>query len=221
MFYNKELIDWEKIKLVILDVDGTLYNQKKLRKIMFFKILKFYISRPFYWREVMILIEYRKQRERNALFSHSNIEYYQYQWVSKKMEIPIETVKHLIDRWIYKEPLKYINKCRYSGIEKFLEKLEQNKIIVAFFSDYPAHEKLKSLNISSANIFCSTDKEIDELKPSSKGLEVISEKLGIPIENCFLIGDRDDRDGKCAHHLNMPYIIISRNGNDFFENLWP
>jgi FMN phosphatase YigB (HAD superfamily) len=28
-------IDWQKIKAVIFDVDGTLYNLKKMRRLMF------------------------------------------------------------------------------------------------------------------------------------------------------------------------------------------
>ena len=39
-------INWQNVKVVIFDVDGTLYEQSTLRKKMLLSLLTFYIKRP-------------------------------------------------------------------------------------------------------------------------------------------------------------------------------
>ncbi|WP_196795358.1 HAD hydrolase-like protein [Richelia intracellularis] len=32
--------------------------------------------------------------------------------------------------------------------------------------------------------------------------------MGVSVEDCLLIGDRDDRDGECARRAGMKYFIL-------------
>jgi FMN phosphatase YigB (HAD superfamily) len=57
---------------------------------------------------------------------------------------------------------------------------------------------------------CATKKEVDRFKPHPAGLILTAKKLGVPVTNCFFIGDRDDKDGECARRAGMPYLILSR-----------
>lgn len=42
------------------------------------------------------------------------------------------------------------------------------------------------------------------------GLFVIVETLGVSVEDCLFIGDRDERDGECARKAGMTYLLLER-----------
>ncbi len=202
------LIKEKNIRAVIFDVDGTLYNQKKLRRLMFFEIIKHYSTRPWRWKEIKILQDFRDQREKNASVNCENIEKVQYEWGAKVSGVSPEQVKGVTAQWIFQYPLKHLYHCRYPGVCRFMEELKEQEIITAVFSDYPSAEKLSALQVSPHHLFSSTDKDIDRLKPDPRGLFVISQRLDLPVECCLFIGDREDRDGECARRAGMPYYIL-------------
>ena len=57
---------------------------------------------------------------------------------------------------------------------------------------------------------CSTDREVDRLKPDPTGLFVTAKKLQVAVENCLYVGDRDEKDGACARNAGMKYLILDR-----------
>ncbi|UNC93645.1 HAD family hydrolase [Candidatus Contubernalis alkaliaceticus] len=202
------LIKEKNVQAVIFDVDGTLYDQKKLRRLMFFAVIKYYSIRPWRLKEIKVLQDFRGQREKNASVVCQDIEKVQYEWGAKASGVSPEQVKKVTAQWIFQYPLKYLYRCRYPGVCRFMEKLKEQKIITAVFSDYPAAEKLSALQVSPHHIFSSTDKNIDRLKPDPKGLLVAARSLNIPVEYCLFVGDREDRDGECARRAGMPYYIL-------------
>lgn len=203
-------IDWRKIKVVIFDVDGTLYDQRKLRKYMMVALLKYYIVNPLSLKELKILIDFRNEREKQAFKAVNDLENAQYIWGAQASGVSPERVRSVVNKWIFLIPLKYIAYCCYSGVLEFFENLSKRGIATAIFSDYPAKEKMSALGLSPCFILCSTDKNVDRFKPDPRGLFVIAEKLGVHIENCLFIGDRDERDGECARKAGMPYLILER-----------
>ncbi len=80
MFHKKLNINWLIVKAVIFDVDGTRYNQNKLRIYMLLNLLRYYITSPWCLRELKILRDFRRERERNAFNVEKNIESAQYNW---------------------------------------------------------------------------------------------------------------------------------------------
>ncbi len=204
--------DWHKVKVVIFDVDGTLYDQRKLRKYMLMALLKYYIVNPLCLKELKILIDFRNEREKQAFKTVNNLENAQYIWGAQASGVSPEMVRDVVKKWIFRIPLKYISYCCYLGVLEFFENLCKRGITTAIFSDYPAEEKMSALGLSPSYIVCSTDKNVDRFKPDPRGLFVITEKLGVSIENCLFIGDRDERDGECARKAGMPYLILKRRG---------
>ncbi len=56
---KKTIVDWKKVCAVIFDIDGTLYDQRMLRLLMFLDLLKYYLVRPSELKDVIILRYFR------------------------------------------------------------------------------------------------------------------------------------------------------------------
>ncbi len=213
-------IDWENLRAVIFDMDGTLYNQKRLRWIMALELLRACLKSPKHWQEARLIYHFRKEREKRALSKVLDIDKGQYNWAAEKLGVPPEVVREAVHKWMYEVPLRHLYGCRYSGAGRFIGLLKRKGIRTAVFSDYPSADKLKALKISCDLIVSATDKGVDRLKPDPRGVFVIMDKLGVNPEQCLFIGDRDDRDGECAKRSGMNYLIVERaSADETYESL--
>jgi putative hydrolase of the HAD superfamily len=106
--------------------------------------------------------------------------------------------------------LKHITRYVYPGVKDLFAILRQKKYKIGIFSDYPCHAKLQAIDLKVDTMVCATDEQVDRFKPHPAGLLFTARELGVPVMNCFFIGDRDDKDGECARRAGMPYLILSR-----------
>ncbi|ALI99899.1 HAD family hydrolase [Rufibacter tibetensis] len=203
-------LNWNKIKVVIFDVDGTLYTQSPLRKKMLFSLLSHYALRPWSWKDLLILHHFRAEREKKSGIPCKNLEDAQYEWCASKGNFPIPRIKKVVDYWMFNYPNKYLTGTMYPGVKTFFEALKQKNIKIGIYSDYKAVDKLKAMGLQADIIVSSTDKEVDNLKPNPRGLFYITEKLKVQPEECLFIGDRQELDGQCAIQANMPYLIVDK-----------
>lgn len=212
-------VDWDSLRAVILDVDGTLYDQGRLRSRMAAKLASHFLTRPWSLNDLYILYRFRKMREQLSEIPHSDVESTQYSTVAEALGCSRDRVKSVVSRWIYEEPLPLLKDCKYAGVDDFIALLRESGKHVAFYSDYPLAEKLEAMGISSDCNFCATDPSIDQLKPSPRGLTAILDKLGLEARECLMIGDRYERDGRSAESVGMPYIIIGKGDKRFYPSL--
>jgi phosphoglycolate phosphatase/putative hydrolase of the HAD superfamily len=197
-------------KAIIFDVDGTLYSKNKLRTFMFVEFIKFLTANPKHFYDLKIIWDFRRMRNTLSSFQGADLENYQYRLGAQWSRVSPEKVRQVIDKWIYKKPLRYLATCRYQGISELFSKVKESGIAIGIFSDYPAQDKLKSLQLPSDVIVCATDSEVNRLKPDPQGLRVTAMKLQKPVASCLFIGDRDEKDGECARRAGMPYFILNR-----------
>lgn len=215
-------IDWAKLKVLILDVDGTLYDQSKLRKKMLFYLLKYYLFRPSRIKELLILYHFRREREKKAGYHCLDLEAEQYNWCADQLKIPAYKVKAVVQKWIFEFPNAYLPSCVYPDVIRFLELIKQSGIKIAIYSDYDASKKLDYMNIVTDLIVASTDPQINSLKPNPRGLQYIIEALDVKPSSCLFIGDREELDGLCAANAGIAFLNVKKEKygpHKFFNQL--
>lgn len=195
-------------KLLIFDVDGTLYFQKPLRLTMAIRLGLYYCLRPHKIKEVFALQDFRKLRESRVSDGSEPIDNAIYSEVAAKYKMPAQAVEHLVKQWIYDAPLKHLNRYTDFRLRNLIKKARDSGTTVVTFSDYPASDKLIAMDIEVDAQFASTDSHINTLKPDDKGLRVILDTMGINPGQCLMIGDRDEKDGECARRAGVDYIIL-------------
>ncbi len=203
-------IDWGNIKLVIFDVDGTLYDQHKLRWRMFFALIRHFLLRPHKLKELFILKTFRKEREKKKDRQFDNLELAQYEWCHLKTGVDTGRIRAIISYWMQEYPLRYLPEFVYPGIHELFSGLKQLQIPVAILSDYPAEEKLKSMGLNADFVVSATHPEINSLKPDPKGLLFIAEQFNVNTQDCLYIGDRHDTDQEAARRAGMNCILADR-----------
>lgn len=220
---DENKINLSKIKVVIFDVDGTLYDQSKLRRKMLLELLKYYLVRPWRLKELLILSHFRSERENKNNYNDAGlIEDLQYEWCAVKGNYSLTDVKEIVKQWMFVFPNPYLKQYVFEGVNTFFNFLKQSNIKIAIYSDYKADDKLKSMGLEADLIVSSTDTYINKLKPNPEGLNFIVKHFTVSKEECLFIGDRQEMDAECAINAQMPYIILSKNKkekNEFFINL--
>lgn len=211
-------------RAIIFDVDGTLYDQRKLRFFMLLEMLLCCIRRPRTIDDLRILRDFRRVREKNSYCVDANIEALQFVWGARASRVQVEKVRRIVQEWVFTRPLPHLGVCCYPGIYKVFSVLRERGVPIGVFSDYPAKDRMDFLELKADILVSATDKDVDRLKPDPKGLIVVASKLDKPVKECLFIGDRDDKDGECARRAGMPYFILNqRRGirsdglNSFFE----
>lgn len=213
-------ISWDTLELIIFDVDGTLYDQSKLRKKMFFALISYYLVRPWKYNDLLILYYFRKEREAHAGTEVENLEEAQYEWCAKKVDASMAEIRRVVEQWMFKFPNRYLAACSYPGLSSFFTALKKYQIATAVYSDYDAAEKLKHMNIEVDLTLSSTHPAVNALKPLPNGLNYILSEMKVKDKrNCLFIGDRSELDGSCADAAGVPFLLISKENVSFYEDL--
>lgn len=198
--------DWAHIDLVVFDVDGTLYDQRKLRLAMLRELL------GDAWRSrsldtVRTLRTFRHVRE--ALGEQPGVDFMhlQYSETAARHGKSMEVVRALTTEWLEQRPLPFLAACRYPHLQAVFAALRAGGKQVAALSDYPAKDKLKALGLQASPVVCATDPDVARLKPDPLGLHLILKRCGAQAHRTLMIGDRFDRDGAVAERAGVRALI--------------
>ena len=202
-------------KLVIWDLDGTLYFQKEFRLKMAMVLLQKLAFTPTHWKDAFVILKYRSLREKwDDSDTGRNLEERQYVETGKSFGMSSEQVKQIVSRWMLEEPLSHLKAYRDENAAKTIKKLQEKGIETVVYSDYPTVDKLKALDIMVSGSYAATDDEIACMKPNPKGLQYIIDKYQIAKADIIMIGDRMEKDGEVAKAVGIDYLILKRDRKD-------
>ena len=204
-------IDWDRYRLVIFDMDGTLYRQRPVQVAMAAKLL----ADALLTRRTTTLRTVRAFRHcRETLLDGStDLARDQYAVSAGMLGTTAEAVRAVTERWIEQEPLGILGRHRLAGVAELFASLRERGKTIAILSDYPAAAKLAALGLDAHFIACATDPDINRLKPHPRGIETLLQRAGVNREQCLMIGDRDDRDGEAARRAGVDCLILSRRAS--------
>ena len=200
------LLNWNDIDLVVFDVDGTLYDQRRLRLAMLRRLL----AATWRTRSLDTLLTLRTFRQvREALGDRPEADFMrlQYARTAARHHKTEDEVRVLTNEWMERQPLPLLAGCRYPHVDALFAGLRGAGKQVAVFSDYPAIDKLAALGLQAAPVVCATDAGVARLKPDPAGLLAILRRTGVDARRALMIGDRFDRDGVAASRAGMRALI--------------
>jgi len=186
----------EDYKVIILDMDGTLYFQPPFRFCMAFSLAAYYAVHFWRLRELFLLREIRKSREKGQFHpSERNAD---------------EKTRAVLAYWLYEYPLKYIWRFRDKKLISLVNGLKSGGAMIVVYSDYPADGKACAIGVDADRCYCADDGIVGCLKPNAAGLKNILHDIGADARDCLLIGDRYEKDGLCARGAGLDFVILPR-----------
>ncbi len=194
--------------LYVFDLDGTLYDQPRLRTQMALRLIGYYMLHPFSIKELFILKHFRKVKDG---WTKSSSEDDIIDQTAKDTGASFEKVRYVVQKWIYDSPLDVIKKTADRKLIGIIEELRGKGKKVVIFSDYPTKDKLEALGLTVDGQYGPDDDRLDELKPSPKGLLVIMEDYGVAAGDVLMIGDRQEKDGRSAEAAGVDSLILDRH----------
>lgn len=200
--------DWSRIELVAFDVDGTLYDQRRLRLRMM-REMGFHVLRTMSLDVPAVVGRYRRLREELGDAERDGFEDELIRQTCLATGRGDRLVRAIAQEWINDRPLPYLQACRYAGIASLFEGLRRHGKIIGVVSDYPAREKLAALGLSADVVVSATDAEVGILKPHPRGLLHLVARAGATPATTLLIGDRAERDGEAARRAGVSSLILS------------
>jgi phosphoglycolate phosphatase/putative hydrolase of the HAD superfamily len=213
-------IAWQKKKLVIFDVDGTLYSERLMRVLMMRELCTELLTKPSQWTVLQQVRIFRHVHEELAGTESSGLFARQVELTSHRLGIETSTVQRTVNEWMFFRPLRHLARCRFTDLPAFITALENSGTAVAFLSDYPCTEKIQALGLDARNAFWTDHPAIGASKPSPNTLTRVASQMGFETAASLLIGDRDDRDGEAARRAGMEYLIKSRRRHDDEHNFF-
>jgi phosphoglycolate phosphatase-like HAD superfamily hydrolase len=201
-------------KAVIFDVDGTLYDQRKLRLLMAWEMVICVLRQPGRIAELRILRHFRRMREKLGAEASFDLEGRQYVWPAQAPSRSPEKVRKLLQDWRFERPIAYLPSWRYPNTQALLAQLQQQGIPAGVFPDYPGINKLGALGLIARVVVSATRAEFNRRKPDPAGLPGAVVELGAPVPECSFMGGREAKDGECAWLAGMPGLILASRGKN-------
>jgi len=208
-----------EIAAVILDVDGTMYDQARVRRTMLWRILKSNAFSPgSLVRTARIVRAYRRVQEdlRSATRASDDLAEEQYRCAAQQLGLDVNVVEETVGHWMEREPLDIVSECVRTGLREFLEEARKRGLRIGVVSDYPAAAKLDAMTVAHLfdAVVTAQDRDVQRFKPDPRGIAVALERLSVPCDEALYIGDRDDIDVEAATRARVACVLIGGRSAD-------
>ena len=201
-------IDPLSYKLLVFDLDGTLYRQAPVRRAMFLDLLR-HGGAPGRYERLRILYHFRRMREQLAAEAPRDFEESLFSRLASRTGHPKRVLIDLVEEWMENRPLVHLKTAMVAGARDMIKSLRESGVSVAVWSDYPVQAKLKALDIAADHMFSASDHDVNALKPDPTGLYLAMERAGVGPNDTLMVGDRMSRDGAAAAAANVDFLLRS------------
>lgn len=204
-------IDWNGIRLVIFDVDGTLYRQMPVRMTMALKLL---MSRGIRadFTTLKVLRTYRRLREELGANETPDFLPLLEARTAVLAGVRKDSVREIVNEWMHKRALSAVGRFPLFGVHTLFDRIRASGRQIGIFSDYPAAAKLQALGLSADYIVHAEEPEVGKLKPSAAGLNVLLERARIRPSEAIFIGDRIEKDELAGMGAGVKTYIVGSAG---------
>ncbi len=206
--------DLSWVKALIFDVDGTLYQQGGVRRVMLYRLLRAHLTDPrLGYSTLRALRAYRKAQEMLRATSSPDgrdLAEAQLRVACERTGIETEMMAASVARWMEQEPLDLLaGHLRGGGLELLCAAREKG-LRLGVFSDYPARPKLAAMGIEKFfhAVVSAQDPAVQKFKPDPRGLLVTLHRLGVGQHEALYICDRLGVDDAAAARAGMRCIIV-------------
>lgn len=214
-------IDWSRVKAVVFDFDGTLYDKSGFP---FWLLLR----NPLQILNMKAERKTRKEMKNMDLGSAEAFDSYFCESMGKKQGRSAAEAKIWFNDVYLADFLRILKKHYqpYPNIPKVLEKLGDLELKTAVFSDYSrTDERLEALGLSVSDFgYCYSAPDMGALKPAPRLIREIVDEMQIDGSEVLVVGDRVDTDGESAFAVNGQFIQIVKKPTtletDYPAMLW-
>jgi HAD superfamily hydrolase (TIGR01549 family) len=204
-----------RVRGVILDVDGTLYDQSAVRWHVAMRLLQFLVRHPREgWRVIRVIQAYRDAQEQLRESSDGNVASRQIEIAAQRSGQSRELIEGAVARWMEDAPLDAVGRARFPGVVEFCRWARQSNLRLGVVSDYPAHAKLKALELSSyvSVVVSGRDADVNSFKPNPTGLLKALGRMHVDPDEAIYVGDRPDVDVSTAAAAGVRAVLFGHKG---------
>lgn len=206
--------DLRRYRLVVFDLDGTLYRQGPVRLGMLAELLLAAPGPEGPGRRARLsaLGRFRQLREELARHAPQDFDGPLYRRLAAETGLAEAVLRPLVREWMEERPLRRLAGAKVAGASELFAALRGRGTQIAVWSDYPVEAKLAALDLKADHVLSALDPHVAALKPNPAGLLWLLDRTGIPSEAVLMVGDRDSHDGAAARAAGVDFLLRARRG---------